>query len=57
MHVILDGRDVTSNAYVSDHDVNYTPQDLPPGRHDIRLYGRDADGGRFDRRWSFTSGS
>lgn len=57
VHVILDGRDVTSNAYVSDHDVNYTPQDLPPGRHDIRLYGRDADGGRFDRRWSFTSGS
>lgn len=56
VHVILDGRDVTANAYVSDHDVNFTAQNLPPGRHDVRVFGRDTNGGRFERSWSFSVG-
>ena len=54
VHVILDGRDVTADASISDHDVNFTAQNLPPGRHDVRVSGRDTNGARFERSWSFS---
>jgi len=56
VRVVLDGRDVSSSAYISDRGVTYTPPALPPGRHDVRVFGHDTAGASFDRRWSFTSG-
>jgi hypothetical protein len=56
VRVVLDGRDVSSNAYISDHGVTYTPPSLPAGRHDVRVFGKDSAGASFDHRWSFTSG-
>lgn len=57
VRIVLDGRDVSSNADISDHGVTFTARDLPPGRHDVRVFGKDSAGASFDRRWSFTTGS
>ena len=56
VRVVLDGRDVSATANITDQGVTYTPEMLPAGHHDVRVYGRDSAGAMFDRRWSFTSG-
>jgi hypothetical protein len=57
VHIELDGRDVTSNAYISPRGITYTPPQLPAGRHEVRVVGQDANGARFERGWAFTSGA
>jgi len=58
VHVMLDGRDVTSAATISDTGIVYTPQsDLQSTKHAIRVTGKDTSGVAFDRGWSFTSGT
>ena len=56
IHVIFDGRDVTSRAYISDQGITYTTPVLPATQHTVRVTGKDTAGASFDRRWSFTSG-
>jgi Copper amine oxidase N-terminal domain len=57
VHVTFDGRDVTSNAYISDRGITYRPpQALPASDHTVRITGKDTAGASFDRHWSFTSG-
>ncbi len=55
--ITLDGRDITSQAYVSDRSFVYdTPADLAPGPHGVALTGKTPDREPFSERWSFTSG-
>ena len=56
VRVHFDGRDVTSNAYISDKGVTYRPPTLPATSHDVRITGKDSAGASFDRSWKFTSG-
>ena len=57
VRIILDGRDVSSNAYVSRTDFLFTPNyDLTPQRHTVEIIGRSSTGVSFDRSWSFASG-
>ncbi|BDE05618.1 hypothetical protein WPS_08940 [Vulcanimicrobium alpinum] len=56
VHVAFDGRDVTSRAYISDRGVTYTPPELPAGKHEVRISGKDSAGASFQRGWSFTTG-
>ena len=52
--VRLDGRTVTSDAYVSARDFTFNPSyDLPPGTHRIELQGRTESGRPFRTSWSF----
>ncbi len=51
VHVRLDGRDVTANAYVSTRAFSYDPQyDLPYGRHNVTVNAPDVA-----QTWSFTN--
>ncbi len=57
VRITLDGRDVSSTAYVSARDFLFTPSyDLTASRHTIDVIGRSTSGVRFDRSWSFTAG-
>lgn len=56
VHVYFDGRDVTSNAYISDKGVTYRPPTLPATSHDVKITGKDSAGASFDHSWKFTSG-
>jgi len=57
VRITLDGRDVSSTAYVSAHDFLFTPSyDLTASRHTIDVIGRSTSGVGFDRSWSFTAG-
>src|SRR6516165_9493523 len=57
VRLILDGRDVSGNAYVSSTDFLFTPNyDLTPRRHTFEVIGRSTGGIAFDRSWSFASG-
>ncbi|MBV8367097.1 MAG: copper amine oxidase N-terminal domain-containing protein [Candidatus Eremiobacteraeota bacterium] len=58
VHIVFDGRDVSSNAYVSRNDFMFTPAyDLAQQNHTVEVAGRGADGSSFDRSWSFATGS
>jgi len=58
IRVSLDGADVTPDATRSPRGVTYAPRSpLQPGPHAVRVAGVDETGARFDRRWSFVSGS
>ncbi len=58
VRVMLDGRDVTSAATISNSGFIFTPQsDLQNTQHTVAVRGRDANGVRFDRSWTFTSGT
>lgn len=57
VHITLDGRDVSSTAYVSSHDFLFTPSyDLTATRHTVEVTGKTAGGSSFDRSWGFTAG-
>ena len=56
VHVYFDGRDVTSNAYISNRGITYRPPALPATTHDVRITGNDSAGASFSRQWRFTSG-
>jgi len=57
VRIVLDGRDVSSNAYVSRSDFLFTPSyDLSAERHTVEVIGRSTSGVSFDRSWSFASG-
>lgn len=57
VRVFFDGRNVTSESYISDRGVTYTPPaTIPATRHVVRVEGKDTAGASFDQRWSFTSG-
>jgi hypothetical protein len=57
VHVELDGRDVTSQAYISARGVTYTPpSSIPAEHHTVRIVGQDSAGAQFTQSWSFTSG-
>ncbi len=49
----VDGRDVTSQALVSDRSVSY-PVDLGPGQHFVVFQVSDTSGNQFSRTWQFT---
>jgi len=54
----LDQLDVTNDATRSTRGFSYAPRSpLQPGTHLVRVTGTDANGGAFNRRWRFTSGS
>jgi hypothetical protein len=56
VRVMLDGRDVTAQAYVSDRSFVFDPSyDLPSGRHTVALSGRIAHGPEFAQHYSFQS--
>ena len=58
VRIVFDGRDVSSNAYVSRTDFMFTPAyNLASRPHTVEVTGRSADGAQFDRSWSFVSGS
>lgn len=56
VHLLFDGRDVTDHAYISDRGITYTTPQLPPGRHTVKIDGKDSAGASFSRNWEFTSG-
>jgi hypothetical protein len=57
VHVELDGRDVTSQTYISARGVTYTPpSSIPAEHHTVRIVGHDSAGAQFTRSWAFTSG-
>jgi hypothetical protein len=56
VHVYLDDRDVSNEAYLNPTQVDFTPPyNLPTGRHEVRITGTAQGGGSFERRWSFTT--
>jgi hypothetical protein len=56
VHITIDDRDVTSNAYVSNRSVSFTPSfDLPYGKHAVRVTARGEGGARLDSTWAFTN--
>jgi hypothetical protein len=58
VRVFFDGRNVTTQAYVSDHGLTYTPPSaIPAGGHDVRVVGTDRAGARFEHAWHFTTGN
>ncbi len=58
VHITLDGRDVSDTSYLNPVQFSFTPSyDLPAQRHVVDIAGRTRDGGRFDRRFDFTSGA
>jgi hypothetical protein len=58
VHVSLDGLDVTAAATRSPSGFVFEPPSpLQSTTHVVRVSGRDRDGGRFERTWSFTSGT
>jgi hypothetical protein len=58
VHVFLDDRDVSNEAYLNPTALNFTPPyDLPAGRHEVRITGQAQGGGSFERRWTFAVGN
>ena len=58
VRILLDGRDVSSAAYVSPNDFLFTPSyALGAQQHTVEVSGRSQSGVSFDRSWAFTSGS
>lgn len=58
VRITLDGRDVTTDAYVSPHEFQFTPAyDLPSQRHDVQVTGKTTAGFGFSRAWWFVSGT
>ncbi len=56
VRIALDGRDVTSQANVTDRSFVLTPGfDLAPGRHVVTIAGRMDHGPAFAGRWDFTT--
>ncbi|TAM57741.1 copper amine oxidase N-terminal domain-containing protein [bacterium] len=56
--IALDGRDVTTGAYVGPNEFQFTPSyDLPSARHEVHISGLSAKGVAFARGWSFNSGT
>lgn len=54
LHIMLDGRDVTSSAYASSTRFDFTsPTALPAGDHTVRVTGKTQSGNAFDKSWSF----
>ncbi len=52
VRLVVDGRDVTSLALVSDTGISY-PVDLDPGRHVVLLEVKDTSGNKTSRAWQF----
>ncbi len=50
--LIVDGRDATSQALISDTTLNYV-SDLDPGQHVILLEVRDTSGNKASKAWQF----
>lgn len=58
VRVVLDDNDITNESTRSPRGFLYVPRSaLTPGRHTVRVSGTDANGGPFQRGWSFTSGT
>ena len=58
VRIFLDGLDVTASATRSQTGFIFEPPSpLESQAHVVRVAGRDRNGGRFERSWSFTSGS
>ncbi len=55
VRLVLDNRDVTSQALVSGADISY-PVDLASGHHSVLLSLRDSAGNATTRAWQFTIG-
>ncbi|HEY0395410.1 MAG TPA: copper amine oxidase N-terminal domain-containing protein [Candidatus Elarobacter sp.] len=54
LHVVLDGRDVTSQAAVIGDQVLLTPRSaLAPGSHAVSVVARDANGTPLVQQWAF----
>ncbi len=57
VRIALDGRDVSSTAYVSAQDILFTPSyNLTAARHTVEVIGKSSNGVGFDRSWAFNSG-
>jgi len=58
VRVSLDGLDVTAQSTRSRTGIVFEPPSpLESTRHVVRVTGRDLEGGRFSRVWSFTTGT
>lgn len=56
--VFLDGRNVSSQSYVSGTRFDFTPSyALPATQHTVRVMGQTQSGIGFDKSWTFTTGS
>lgn len=58
VRVFLDDLNVTDSSTRSPNGIVYSPDsDLQSTRHTVRVVGTDQQGARFERSWSFTSGT
>jgi hypothetical protein len=60
LHVSIDGRDVTAEAFLSDRSFVYEPSfDLPTGSHEVEIEGRTPAPAHepFEARWAFATGA
>ncbi len=58
IRILLDGRDVSSQSYMSSTRFDFTPPyALPAGRHTVQTTGRTESGVGFNTGWAFTTGS
>jgi len=56
LRVYFDGRDITSDAYISSSGFHLTlPFAVPYGAHNVRVAGTTTAGTSFDRSWSFST--
>ena len=57
-HVVIDGRDVTAETYVSERSFVFDPGfDLPPGPHTVEVSGRTPAHEAFTDHWDFATGT
>lgn len=58
MHVLIDGRDVTNDAYANANGFDVTPPTpLSPGQHHVEVTGVTAAGASFRSGWNFNIGN
>ena len=57
IHITLDGATVSSYATRTETGFVYEPPSpLQPGRHVVKVSGKDTTGAHFERQWAFTTG-
>lgn len=53
VQILFDGRDVTGQSNISSHGFSYKPANMTPGRHNVEVRGRDANGNIVRTSWDF----
>ncbi len=58
LRISLDGLDITDQTSRNANGIDYEPPSpLVTGEHQVRITGRDVEGGRIEAQWKFTSGT